>query len=95
VDLFLLVRGGISGYGHGHTPRGLRSRHMRATMVLVRALNRINVIVLAATLWHATYRLLSATTPTRSFIGAVTTTCVMVYGRECFLSKSGAAARDL
>jgi hypothetical protein len=52
---------------------------MRGTMVLVRVLNRTNGIVLAAALWHATYRLTSATTASRGFIGAVTTTCVMVW----------------
>jgi membrane protease YdiL (CAAX protease family) len=48
-------------------------------IVLARVLNRTNGSVLAASLWHATYNLTSATTASRGLIGAVTTTCVMVW----------------
>ena len=48
-------------------------------VVLARVLNRTNGSVLAAALWHATYNLTSATAASRGVIGAVTTTCVMVW----------------
>lgn len=48
-------------------------------VVLARVLNRTNGSILAAALWHATYNLTSATAASRGVIGAVTTTCVMVW----------------
>jgi uncharacterized protein len=48
-------------------------------VVLARVLNRTSGSVLAAALWHATYNLSSATTASRGLLGAVTTTCVMVW----------------
>jgi membrane protease YdiL (CAAX protease family) len=49
------------------------------SVVLARVLNRTDGSVLAAALWHATYNLTSATTASRGIIGAVTTTCVMLW----------------
>lgn len=48
-------------------------------VVLARVLNRTNGSVLAAALWHATYNLTSATVASRGLVGAVTTTCTMVW----------------
>jgi membrane protease YdiL (CAAX protease family) len=48
-------------------------------VVLARVLNQTNGSILAAALWHATYNLTSATAASRGVIGAVTTTCVMVW----------------
>ena len=49
------------------------------SVVLARVLNRTGGSVLAAALWHATYNLTSATAGSHGFVGAVTTTCVMVW----------------
>lgn len=49
------------------------------SVVLARVLNRTQDSVLAAAVWHAIYNLTSATTASRGIIGAVTTTCVMVW----------------
>lgn len=48
-------------------------------VVLARVLNRTNGSVLAASLWHATYNLTSATAAGRGMVGAFTTTCVMLW----------------
>ncbi len=48
-------------------------------LVLARVVNRTNGSVLGAALWHASYNLTSATAAGRGLIGAVTTTCVMVW----------------
>ena len=49
------------------------------SVVLARVLNRTGGSILAAALWHATYNLSSATAGSHGMIGAVTTTCVMVW----------------
>jgi len=49
------------------------------SVVLARVLNQTEDSILAAALWHAIYNLASATTASRGIIGAVTTTCVMVW----------------
>jgi CAAX protease family protein len=56
-------------------------------VVLARVLNRTNGSVFAAALWHATYNLTSATTASRGMIGAVTTTCVMVWAALLFVQE--------
>lgn len=48
-------------------------------LVLARVLNRTDGSVLAAALWHAAYNLTSATAASRGLIGAVSTTCVMMW----------------
>jgi len=64
------VAGLIGGFGLGICA---------GTIVLARILNRTDGSVLAAALWHATYNLTSATAAGRGLVGAVTTTCVMVW----------------
>lgn len=64
------VAGLLGGFGLGIAA---------GTLVLARVLNRTDGSVLAAVLWHATYNLTSATAASRGIIGAVTTTCVMVW----------------
>jgi membrane protease YdiL (CAAX protease family) len=64
------VAGLIGGFGLGI---------VAGTLVLARVLNRTDGSVLAAVLWHATYNLTSATAASRGIIGAVTTTCVMLW----------------
>ena len=49
------------------------------SVVLARVLNRTGGSVLAAALWHTTYNLTSATAGSHGMIGAVATTCVMVW----------------
>jgi membrane protease YdiL (CAAX protease family) len=49
------------------------------SVVLARVLNRTQGSVLAAAVWHAVYNMSSATTASHGVIGAVTTTCVMVW----------------
>ncbi|MDP2480955.1 MAG: CPBP family intramembrane metalloprotease [Candidatus Palauibacterales bacterium] len=48
-------------------------------VVLARVVNRTDGSVLAAALWHTTYNLTAATAAGRGLVGAVTTTCVMVW----------------
>lgn len=48
-------------------------------VVLARVSNQTGGSVFAVSLWHATYNLTSATAASRGIIGAVTTTCVMVW----------------
>jgi membrane protease YdiL (CAAX protease family) len=64
------VAGMIGGFGLGI---------IAGALVLARVLNRTDGSVLAAVLWHATYNLTSATAASRGIIGAVTTTCVMLW----------------
>ena len=49
------------------------------SLVLARVANRTGGSVLAAALWHGLYNMTSATAASRGVIGAVTTTCVMVW----------------
>ena len=49
------------------------------SVVLARVGNRTRGSVLAAALWHLTYNIGSATAASRGVIGAVTTTCVMLW----------------
>ena len=56
-------------------------------VVLARVLNQTGGSVLAASLWHATYNLTSATTASRGLIGAVTTTCVMVWASVLLIQE--------
>jgi membrane protease YdiL (CAAX protease family) len=48
-------------------------------VVLARVVNRTGGSILAAALWHTTYNLTSATAAGRGLVGAVTTTCVMLW----------------
>jgi membrane protease YdiL (CAAX protease family) len=64
------VAGLVGGFGLGI---------VAGAVVLARVLNQTNGSVLAAVLWHAAYNLTSATAASRGIIGAVTTTCVMVW----------------
>ncbi|MFN7943416.1 MAG: type II CAAX endopeptidase family protein [Thermoanaerobaculia bacterium] len=64
------VAGLVGGFGLGICA---------GSIVLARGSNRTGGSVLAVSLWHATYNLTSATTASRGIIGAVTTTCVMVW----------------
>lgn len=64
------VAGMIGGFGLGI---------VAGALVLARVLNRTDGSVLAAVLWHATYNLTSATAASRGIVGAVTTTCVMLW----------------
>lgn len=64
------VAGLVGGFGLGICA---------GAVVLARVLNRSDGSILAVALWHATYNLTSATTASRGIIGAVTTTCVMVW----------------
>jgi membrane protease YdiL (CAAX protease family) len=57
------------------------------SIVLARILNRTSGSVLAAALWHAAYNLTSATAAGRGLIGAVTTTCVMVWAAVLLLQE--------
>ena len=56
-------------------------------VVLARVLNRTDGSLLAASLWHATYNLTSATAAGRGLIGAVTTTCVMVWASALLIQE--------
>lgn len=56
-------------------------------IVLARVLNRTGGSVLAVSLWHATYNLTSATVGGRGIVGAVTTTCVMVWAAWILLRE--------
>jgi membrane protease YdiL (CAAX protease family) len=56
-------------------------------VVLARVTNRTEGSVFAAALWHATYNLTSATTASRGLIGAVTTTCVIVWAGVLLLHE--------
>jgi membrane protease YdiL (CAAX protease family) len=49
------------------------------SIVLARVANRTAGSVLAAALWHFSYNMSSATAASRGIIGAVSTTCVMVW----------------
>lgn len=48
-------------------------------LVLARVANRTGGSIFGVALWHATYNLTSATAASRGIIGAVSTTCVMVW----------------
>jgi len=49
------------------------------SIVLARVASRTGGSVLAVSLWHAAYNLTSATAASRGVIGAITTTCVMIW----------------
>jgi membrane protease YdiL (CAAX protease family) len=57
------------------------------SVVLARVTNRTEGSVFAAALWHATYNLTSATAASRGLIGAVTSTCVMVWAGVLLLQE--------
>jgi hypothetical protein len=57
------------------------------SVVLARVLNRTNGSVLAAALWHATYNFTSATAASRGVIGAVTTTCAMIWAAVLLIQE--------
>lgn len=56
-------------------------------VVLARVVNRTGGSVLAAALWHTTYNLTSATAAGRGPVGAVTTTCVMVWAAVLLIQE--------
>lgn len=60
----------IAGFGFGICA---------GSVVLARVVNRTAGSILAASLWHLSYNLGSTTAASRGLIGAVTTTCVMVW----------------
>jgi membrane protease YdiL (CAAX protease family) len=64
------VAGLIGGFGLGICA---------GSLVLARIANRTGGSVLAAAVWHAAYNMTSATAASRGVIGAVTTTCVMMW----------------
>lgn len=64
------VAGLIGGFGLGIGA---------GSLVLARVSNRTEGSIFSVALWHATYNLTSATSASRGVIGAVTTTCVMVW----------------
>lgn len=64
------VAGLIGGFGLGICA---------GSLVLARVANRTGGSVLAVSLWHAIYNMTSATAASRGVIGAVTTTCVMLW----------------
>jgi uncharacterized protein len=57
------------------------------SMVLARVANRTGGSVLAVAIWHATYNFTSATSAGHGFIGAFTTTCVMVWAGVLMLQE--------
>lgn len=64
------VLGLIFGFGLGI---------LSGAIVLSRIANRTGGSILAASIWHAIYNMTSATAASRGVIGAVTTTCVMMW----------------
>lgn len=64
------VAGMIGGFGLGICA---------GAIVLARVASRTDGSVLSVALWHASYNLTSATAASRGLIGAVTTSCVMVW----------------
>jgi uncharacterized protein len=56
-------------------------------IVLARVVNRTDGSILAAALWHSTYNMTAATAASRGIVGAVTTTCVMLWACILLLSE--------
>lgn len=52
---------------------------LAGSVVLARVTNRTAGSILAAALWHCIYNMTSATAASRGLIGAVTSTCVMIW----------------
>lgn len=72
----------VEGYrslGIGTLLGGFGLGILAGAIVLARIGNRTQGSILAAALWHFTYNLGSATAASRGVIGAVTTSCVMVW----------------
>jgi membrane protease YdiL (CAAX protease family) len=78
VPSFWIVEG-YRSLGPGGLIGGFGLGICAGAIVLSRVANRTGGSVLAASLWHALYNMTSATAASRGIIGAVTTTCVMVW----------------